>query len=65
MSDADKRVGTRRGGKDRRDGLDTRSNEERCLVGERRSGDDRRSGKDRRFEAPALDPSMIIRRIDS
>ena len=37
-----------RSGKDRRRGVDTRTEEEKKLVGERRSTIDRRSGRDRR-----------------
>jgi hypothetical protein len=49
MADEDRRLnGERRSGKDRRDGLDTRSDEQKRLVGERRLNRDRRSGLDRR-----------------
>jgi hypothetical protein len=39
----------RRSGKDRRGGVDTRTEEGKRLVGERRSTIERRSGRDRRF----------------
>jgi hypothetical protein len=44
----DKKRSRTRSGKDRRRGVDTRTEEEKKLVGERRSTIDRRSGRDRR-----------------
>ena len=48
MGDDKKRSGDRRTMKERRSGIDTRSEEEKRLAGERRSQVDRRSGQDRR-----------------
>jgi hypothetical protein len=51
MDDHEKRAaGDRRTTKERRSGIDTRSEKEKALIGERRSQVDRRSGRDRRTE---------------
>jgi hypothetical protein len=51
MGDDEKRLGAdRRTSKERRSGIDARSEEEKQLTGERRSPMDRRSGRDRRAE---------------
>jgi hypothetical protein len=56
----DKKRSRTRSGKDRRRGVDTRTEEEKRLVGERRSTSDRGSGRERRLDAK----EEIIRRLE-
>jgi hypothetical protein len=57
MSEDEKRPGgDRRSKKERRSGIDTRSDEAKRLSGERRSKADRRTGPDRRSDAKKVEP---------
>ena len=49
MPENEKRKIGRRSGRDRRSGIDSRTEEERKRIGERRFSKDRRSGLDRRL----------------
>jgi hypothetical protein len=56
MGEGEKRSGqARRGNKERRSGIDTRTEMEKRLIGERRTNTERRSGIDRRSEVKKTD----------